>query len=224
LENALVESLKVEILGPDWPGRQLPLMPGDLTQFLPQGLALGTPAIVRPWDDPLKVLTGPSFYGVDPPESHPFRAAPTQEPSGGAIYFDDHLELGEIRAALEVMGAILQRNDYVVFAASANDPPNDRYLDQVRILPRAALAHFFGCGEASALPDQPIPIGDFIAQFINDQRAKWNDPSYAFSGRLAGTLGGDGDWAKESLCFGFLVENTYWSVYRLWSRAWLVTK
>ncbi len=107
-------------------------MPGDLTQFLPQGLALGTPAIVRPWDDPLKVLTGPGFYGVDPPESHPFRAAPTQEPSGGAIYFDDHLEFGEIRTALEVMGATLQRNDYAVFAASADDAPNDRYLDQVR--------------------------------------------------------------------------------------------
>ncbi len=127
MEKALVESSKVEILNPDWPGRQLPLMPGDLTQFLPQGLALGTPAIVRPWDDPLKVLTSPSFYDVDPPESHLFRAAPTQEPSGGVIYFDDHLEFSEIRTALEVMGATLQRSDYAVFAASADDPPNDRY-------------------------------------------------------------------------------------------------
>ena len=36
--------------------------------------------------------------------------------------------------------------------------------------------------------------------------------------------GGDGDWAKESLCFGLMVENGYQGVYRIWSRAWLVTK
>ncbi|MEI9999893.1 MAG: hypothetical protein WDO13_12425 [Verrucomicrobiota bacterium] len=44
------------------------------------------------------------------------------------------------------------------------------------------------------------------------------------SSQLRGTFGGDGDWAKESLCFGLLVENNDLGVYRLWSRAWLVTK
>jgi hypothetical protein len=47
---------------------------------------------------------------------------------------------------------------------------------------------------------------------------------WAFTDKLSGTLGGDGDWAKESLAFGFLVENSYWAVYRVWSRPRLVTK
>lgn len=37
-------------------------------------------------------------------------------------------------------------------------------------------------------------------------------------------FGGDGEWARESLAFGFLVENQYHSIYRIWTRAWLVTK
>jgi hypothetical protein len=35
-------------------------------------------------------------------------------------------------------------------------------------------------------------------------------------------FGGDGERAKESLAFGFMVENAYYGVYRIWSRAWLV--
>jgi hypothetical protein len=37
-------------------------------------------------------------------------------------------------------------------------------------------------------------------------------------------MGGDADWAKESLAYGSMVENAYRGVYRLWSRTWLVTK
>jgi hypothetical protein len=44
------------------------------------------------------------------------------------------------------------------------------------------------------------------------------------SAELSGTFGGDGDWAQESLCFGFMIENAYHGVYRMWSRAWLITK
>ena len=41
--------------------------------------------------------------------------------------------------------------------------------------------------------------------------------------RLRGLFGGDGDFAREELAFGFMVENDYHHVYRIWSRAWLVT-
>jgi hypothetical protein len=41
---------------------------------------------------------------------------------------------------------------------------------------------------------------------------------------IGGTFGGDGDWAKERLCFGVMVENSSWMAYRIWSRAWLITK
>jgi hypothetical protein len=211
---------EVAILSAGWPGRSLPLMPGDLSQFLPQGLGLG-----GPWDDPLKrLLVAPDYYGLDPPDGQPFRAAPTQEPSGGVLYFADDVSFDRLRTALEVIGVGLRPTNYAVFAGHARQPSKERYLDQVRIVSKSALNHFFGCGEAAELPDQPITIGDFIRAFIDAQRAKWNHPVLPYSELLRGTLGGDGDWAKEALCFGLLVENTYWGVYRLWSRAWLVTK
>jgi hypothetical protein len=77
--------------------------------------------------------------------------------------------------------------------------------------------------EAEALPEQRIPIGDYIETFIAEQKGKWND-EHAVSRHLSGSLGGDGDWAKESLGFGFAVANTDWGVYRLWSRPWLCNK
>ena len=42
--------------------------------------------------------------------------------------------------------------------------------------------------------------------------------------RIDGKMGGDGDYAVEELSFGFMLENEYNQVYRIWSRAWLVTK
>src|SRR5580700_6267093 len=165
-------------------------MPGDLTRFLPQGLGLGKPLIVRPWDDPLKVLSGPNYYGLDPPDAHPFRAAPTQEPAGGVVYFDDNVAPEHIGIVLDVVGVHARRTDYAVFAAAATDPPQERYLDQVRIIAKSALGHFFAADEAAALPDQTVPVGDFVVSFIAAQRAKWSG-RHVFDARLAGALGGD---------------------------------
>jgi hypothetical protein len=64
-------------------------------------------------------------------------------------------------------------------------------------------------------------IAAAIEQFIAAERERWGT---GMSSALRGTFGGDGDWAKESLCFGLMVENPYYGVYRVWSRAWLVTK
>ena len=214
----------VAMLDAKWPGRALPAMPGDFSQFVPQGMGLGMVPIIRPWDDPLKALTRPNFYGFEARDSDPVRGAPTQDPSGGMLYFDDGVTWEELQVALSVIGVRFDERDYAVFAGRAEDTVSERYLDQVRIVSKSALAHMFGAGrEASELPKQPIAVGAFIERFLSDQRTKWND-RYTFSERLSGTFGGDGDLAKESLAFGFLVENTYWGVYRLWSRAWLVTK
>ena len=37
-------------------------------------------------------------------------------------------------------------------------------------------------------------------------------------------MGGDGDMADEVLAFGFMVENSYYGIYRIWGRAWLIKK
>jgi hypothetical protein len=211
----------VTVLDSNWPGRALPVLPGDLTRTLPQGLGLDVPIMITPYG------IGPDqgFYGLDRPSGDPFHAAPTQEPCGGTLYFDDGVQIEHLSAALGVIGVHMPRQDYAVFGAIADDPIAQRYLHQVRIISKTALAHFFQADpEASALPEQPLTLGAYIESFVGFQRATWNDPNYAYSGQLAGTLGGDGDWAKESLAFGFFVENTSWGVYRLWSRPWLVTK
>ena len=209
-------STRITILDGDWPGRELPVMPGDLTRLLPQGLGLGVPIMVTPFG----IGPSPGYYGLDAPSRDPFHGAPTQEPCGGLLYFDDCVEVERLRAALDVIGVHTVRKDYVVFGARAEDPVADRYLNQVRILSKSALAHFFETGkDVSELSDQPITLGAYIETFIAEERSRWNRGS-----DLTGTLGGDGDWAKEQLAFGFLVENTPWAVYRLWSRPWLVTK
>jgi len=212
----------VSILASDWPShRELRERPGDLSRLLPQGRGLGVPLIVTPYG----AGPGTGFYGLDAASQDPFHAAPTQDPCGGLLYFNDSADAEQLRGAFAVIGVQDARKDYAVFAAEAKDPVAERYLDQVRIISKPALAHFFGLeAEVKALADQDLPIGAFIESFIAAQKAKWNHPDDAFSRRLSGTLGGDGDWAKESLAFGFYIENTPWAVYRLWSRPWLVTK
>ena len=95
---------------------------------------------------------------------------------------------------------------------------------------REAAQRLVGAGLLAAAPTALTGLAEWARTGSREQRvgalhgALNAGNGYTFSGKLRGTLGGDGDWAKESLAFGFFVENTYWSVYRLWSRPWLVTK
>ena len=211
---------KVTFLSELWPGRELAFMPGDLSKWLAQGLGLSAPMIVTPYNDGPE----PNYYGWDTAGDDPISSAPTQLAGGGILYFSDGIDVAKLRTALEVMQVRLDPKSYALFSQASANTIEDRYLEQVRIASPGALGHFFGVEEdAALLQDQPIPVGEYIETFIAEQKDKWND-EYAFSSKLSGTLGGDGDWAKESLGFGFAVENTYWGVYRLWSRPWLCTK
>jgi hypothetical protein len=109
---------------------------------------------------------------------------------------------------------------------SSRKPFAERYLDQARIISTRALYGLFDARrEAATLAAQPISMAEYVVRFVDEQRRKWKEPdSGAFPRRLDGLFGGDGDFAKEALCFGFMVENHPWAVYRVWSRAWLVSK
>jgi hypothetical protein len=195
-------------------------MRGDLSKWPPHGLSLGAPKIVTPYSSGPE----PGFYGLGRPGTDPIHSAPTREPGGGLLYFDDNVPVEKRRSALEIIGVYARKVNDAVYAASAEATVAERYLDKVRIISKSALAHFFKANdEAQSLPEQPIPVGDYIEAFVGEQKDKWND-GYTFSRRLSGTLGGDGDWSKEWLAFGFVVENTYWGVYRAWSHPWLCTK
>jgi hypothetical protein len=216
---------KLITLPTDWPGEKLPIMPGDFTKYVPQGLGLDAPLIVRPWDDPLKALSGPNYYGLDAQETDPIRAAPTNLPEGGVVYFHATTSDDDLRTVLSLMGLQQARRDFAAFKGDAADTQRERYLTQLRLVTKAALHQFFGAGaHIGALADQELTMEEAVLAFLKEERSRWNDPPWGFSGKLSGTLGGDGDWAKEALAFGFLVENSNWGVYRVWSRPWLVTK
>jgi hypothetical protein len=201
----------VAILDNDWPQRALPVMPGDLSQWLPGITALQS-----------EIEAGDC--GTEVPGSGPILAAPSRVPGGGVLFFDDPRALGALHGALELMGVYLATKAYAVFWAVTLDTIDDRYLQQVRIVTHGALARLFKArAEAESLPEQPVSIGTYIDAFIAEQQAKWNDGS-AYSCWLDGMLGGDADSAREKLGFGFAVESAYAGVYRLWSRPWLCTK
>lgn len=207
----------IVVLAADWPGGEHKgPRPGDLSQFAPQGLALAPPLIIRPYGG----MADPSYYGAQGTITHPIRSAPVNDDTGGVIYFSDYVENDELMAALGIMGVRLTSKDYAVFTVESDEPGEDHYLEQMRVIGRGALAHFFAA-PADALAEQTLDVGQACQRFIAWQKSKWDGSG----GRsLHGCLGGDGDWAKERLAFGALVENAYWGIFRIWSRPWLVTK
>ena len=95
---------KVVALPADWPGRALPAMPGDFSRYVPHGMGLSAPMVIRPWDDPVAALSRPNYYGFEALDPDPVRAAPTQYPDGGVFYFDDDRGIENIEIAMMVIG------------------------------------------------------------------------------------------------------------------------
>jgi hypothetical protein len=104
------------------------------------------------------------------------------------------------------------------------NPYVDRYLEQLRVVSSAALDALYDAetdGEAAQHLSQNLSVADLFVAFIEHQKERWGT---GMSRELDGTLGGDGDWARESLGFGLMVENSTYGVYRIWSRPYLLTK
>jgi hypothetical protein len=212
----------VKLAPPVWPGEALEFQPGDLSVFAPMGNGLGAPTVMMPWDDFDAVASRGAYYGLYPHTGHPFSGAPVTDPGGGTIYFDHRCERTDIEAMLRLMQVRGHLTDYAAFLQDATKP-EDRYLTQLRIVSGGALSYLFRTPddpEGTALRGQTLPIGEVIWRFIEWYRRENEAGRYS----VTGALGGDGDWARESLAFGFMVENEYHSIYRIWTRAWLVTK
>jgi hypothetical protein len=212
---------RIIISPPGWPAKA-DVAPGDLTRYAPIGLGLAPPLVMRPWDDLGNVLGRGAYYGAVDRTGDPLRDAPVNDAAGGTVYFDGHTEPQQLLPLLDLIGVPRDLSGYAVFAAESSDPPKDRYLAQIRIVNFGAM-NLFGAvpGPGDAPWTQKLNLGELIDAFIEAQQARWGT---GMSAEISGTLGGDGDWAKEALAFGFMVENGYNGVYRLWSRPWLVTK
>ena len=205
-----------------WPNAKLD--PSDVTQFVPNGLGLGAPMMLRPWDKLEDLERQGGYYGYDRPTGHPLRDAPTNVAAGGVVYFDDQPAQANLALLANMLGIRQHTKEYAAIWSQSENPQHDRYIDQLRIVSKIALAGVFAAPlepGMESLVDQPLSIGEALWAFIEDQQDYWGE---GMNAKLDGIMGGDGDWARESLCFGLMVENSYRGIYRIWSRAWLVTK
>lgn len=197
---------RVRISPPLFPNAKLDIQPGDLTKFTPYGNGV---------------------YGYQ--NSHganPIVSAPSQEPSGGVIYFGSNFAHGDFDALLRLMEVKGDYKDYAVFIVESKKPDKDGYLVQMRVVTKFGLRFMFNAlteNEYESFPEQQLTISEALWAFIEQERQRWGT-SWMDDKGLHGKFGGDGDFACEELAFGFLMENEYNGVYRIWSRAWLVTK
>ncbi len=197
---------KTLISPPLWPNAKVSMQPGDLTKFLP---------------------SGNGAYGYQNKKAfNPLKSAPPQEATGGHLYFENAIAEEDFNTLLRITGVKSGEKDYAVFIEESKNPQVDGFLLQMRIVPKFALRFMFGVieeQEYESFPEQELTIGELLYGFIESERAYWGT-SFSDSPKLNGKFGGDADFMREELSFGFMVENNYYDVCRIWSRAWLVTK
>ncbi len=183
----------------------------------------------RPEDIAQFAPSGNSIYGYQAQSvTGPFESAPIQEAEGGVIYFRNDIGREELEVLLRLIGVTPPRpkpiHDYALYQAESANPLGDRYLRQVRFVSESALHSFFrSLPKDEKVPQQGLDIVERCWRFIQAEREHWGT-FFAASPKLAGKFGGDGNWAYEELCFGLMMENSYYGIWRIWSRAWLVTK
>lgn len=178
----------------------------------------------------LFVPQGEETYGYDlKADQNPFDQAPVRSGTGGTVYFDRPV-LAVFEPMLQCLGVttINPNRQFAAFFAASEDPKRDNYLMQLRLVSRFGLRYLFKSideAEYQNFPEQPLNMIQACWEFVCRQREIWREGFWRDEQNgLAGLFGGDGDYQRESLSFGFTVENSYYNVYRIWSRAYLVTK
>ena len=204
---------KVRISPPLFPDKKLNIQPGDLAKFTPRGNGV---------------------YGYqDPKRSNPFTSAPSQEACGGVIYFGNGVTKKDFEALMRIMEvqpryAVKSSKDFAMFVAESKQPGKDGYLTQMRVVSKFGLQFMFNAlteAEYEQFPEQELTVVEAFWSFIEHEKKRWGTKFWEDDTKgLKGLFGGDGDFAREKLAFGFMVENDYHHIYRIWSRAWLVTK
>jgi hypothetical protein len=187
-----------------WLGGNLQVQPGDLSRFAPYGNGV---------------------YGYQGNSLEPIKSDPPQEPAGGLIYFDNHVNREDFLGFLRMMKIREDRKDYAAFIQEACNPFNERYFKQMRLISKFGLRFMFEAideREYSSFKEQELTIGEALWEFMESERGRFGTSFW--DPRIERKMGGDGNYAREQLGFGFMLENGYHQVYRIWSRAWLVTK
>lgn len=205
---------QIRISPPIYPGGlTVAIQPGDLTKIAPFGDG---------------VYGYQELFG-----GNPFKAAPPTQAEGGVLCFENGITRPDFEALMRITGVqpaiyVNPSKDYAVFTAESTKPQKEGYLAQMRLVSKLGLQYMFGAiddEEYEAFPDQELTMVETLWAFVEHERKRWGTSFYEDGEKgLRGLFGGDGNYAREELSFGFMVENSSNDVYRIWSRAWLVTK
>jgi len=211
----------VRISPADWYAKSVPVQPGDLRRFAPMGRGRIGPL---PMDlEEFGLAAGnPDLFSLTAHHSHPLLNAPITEPTGGTLYLDGEPQADDLAAALRLLGVPTDASDYAAFLSHAKKPAEERYLTQLRIVRRVALAALYDAlseTELRAFPRQPLTVGALITKFIETEQQAWGT---GLSPKLSERFGSSSQRFQATLAFGLMIENAFYGVYRLWSRAWLL--
>jgi hypothetical protein len=163
-------------------------------------------------------------YGLKQDGVNPFKLADGREPTGGAVFFGECTQ-EDFVALLRLLRIRIDARKYWVFHTESDEPAEDGYLEQIRVVDRFGLKYFFRVLRDEGydqFPDQPVTVSQILWAFICDQNAKWGNGN-GYSDALADMFDGDGDDSRRQLSFGLMAENSSDKIYRIWSRAWLLT-
>ncbi len=73
--------------------------------------------------------------------------------------------------------------------------------------------------ELRSFQHQPLSVGALMGKFIETEQQHWGT---GLSSKLSERFGNPGQRFRATLAFGLMIENAFYGVYRLWSRAWLL--
>jgi len=207
---------------PAWPGADAGRepAPGARDVYVAKGLALMTPTLMLPYGGPASLP--PSAYGGERAATHPLLAAPLNDGTGGLLHFPAGGREEDIDRLLAVAGVFTSNTDYAAFLYENGDPPDARYLRLLRLVSFGALEHFFGVAVkdadegTTALEPQSLKPRDALLAFIRSETGAWDGAALE---QAAAALQ-DRPPGRPRLGFGFMAENPYHSVCRIWSRLW----
>lgn len=153
----------------------------------------------------------------------PIKNAPLDDAEEGTVYFSNNVNREDFGHFLRMMGIYGANDKYVVFVQESQNPLKDRYFKQVRLVCGFALKYYFSLASDQELDDmmpQQLTFENALWAFIESERERVKTGEL----RIYGSMRKDWDDSYEALCFGFMLENSHQGIYRIWSRAWIVSK
>lgn len=211
----------VRLSPPVWPAKRVRIQPGDLARFAPMGRGRVGP-VAAGLADTGSGHDDSDVFSLTAHRSDPLLNAPITEPSGGTLYLDGQPDQDDLAAALRLLGIPHDAGDYAAFLGHSKKPAEECYVTQLRIVRRAALAALYGAlstKELQSFPQQRLMAGDLIFKFIETEQGTWGA---GLSAKLRDRFGRSSPRFRPTLAFGLMVENAFYGVYRVWSRAWLL--